>query len=79
MKLFDAKKIIHTLSLIVVAFIVIEEWGVDKIMPKLKKKNRKIIILAKKHEDVMRILKWLLSLWKGLETETKNVGEINRN
>ena len=61
----------------------------DKIMPKLKK-NRKIIILSKKYEDVMRtnkarhavcfgVLKWLLNLWKGLETETKKVGEINRN
>ena len=71
-----------------VAFIVTEEWGVYKIMPKLKK--RKVTILSKKYEDVMRtnevrnavcfgVLKWLLSLWKGLETETKKVGEINRN
>ena len=66
----------------------------DKIMPKLKKKkkNRKISILSKKYEDVIMmrtneerhavcfgILKWLLSLWKGLKTETKEVGEINRN
>ena len=80
MKLADAHKI-HPLSFIAVAFIVTTEWSVGKIMPKYKK-NRKIKCRSEKYENVMRknearcvfgILKWLVGLWKGFETETKKL------
>ena len=50
-------------------------------MPKYKK-NRKIKCRSEKYENVMRknearcvfgILKWLVGLWKGFETETKKL------
>ena len=50
----------------------------------LSEQNRKIKIVSKRYEDVMRknearhavffgILKWLVRLWKGFETETKKL------